>query len=157
MRQMLSSGSKAMQRGKSQDSSATAQQGDASTTAQQGDASTIANAPSAKALDSNNPGTNATQECGVMDPNTSLLSELGLRAPWSGTNTTNQFSPITSQVATPTQDTTLPGFNPSTPPRLDASGIGGVTEVGTDLLDDQGATTSSASVLGMLIDAPSPR
>jgi len=157
MRQMLSSGSKAMQRGKSQDSSATAQQGDASTTAQQGDASTIANAPSAKALDSNNPGTNATQECGVMDPNTSLLSELGSRALWSGTNTTNQFSPITSQVATPTQDTTLPGFNPSTPPRLDASGIGGVTEVGTDLLDDQGATTSSASVVGMLIDAPSPR
>ena len=92
-----------------------------------------------------------------MDPNTSLLSELGSRAPRFGTNTTNQFSPIASQAVTPTQDTTLPGLNHSTPPRLDASDIGGVTEVGTDLLDDQGATTSSASVVGMLIDAPSPR
>jgi len=92
-----------------------------------------------------------------MDPNASLLSDLGSRAPRFGTNTMNQFSPITSQVATPTQDTTLPGFNLSTPPRLDTSGISGVTEVGRDLLDDHGAMTSSASVVGTIIDAPSPR
>ena len=48
-------------------------------------------------------------------------------------------------------------LNPSTPPRLDTSGISGATEVGTDLLDNQGVTTSSASVIGMCIDAPSPR
>jgi len=94
-----------------------------------------------------------------MDPNASLLLELGSRTPRFGTNTTNQFSPITSQEATPTQDTTSPGFNPSTPPRLDTSGISGVVEVGMDLLDVQGATTttSSTSVAGTLIDAPSPR
>ena len=64
---------------------------------------------------------------------------------------------LTSQVATPTQDTALPGFNPDTPPRLNRSSVSGATEVGTDLLDDQGATTSGASVAGALIPAPSPR
>ena len=117
----------------------------------------IANTSSADVPDSNNSGTNTTQEYGSMDPNASLLSELGSQAPRFGTNTMNQLSAITSQVATPTQDTTLPEFNPSTPPRLGTSGISGVTEVGMDLLDVQGATTSSASVIGMHIDAPSPR
>jgi len=124
---------------------------------QQGDAPTIANAPSARAPNNSNSGTNATQEYGVMDPDASLLSELWLQAPRFGTNTTNLFSPTTSQVATPTQDMTLPGLNPGTPPRLNTSGISGVAEVGTDLMDNQGATTSSASVVGMLIPAPSPR
>jgi len=150
MQRVLSSGSKVMRRGKNQDSGATVQQGDAST---------IANAPSESTPDINNLGTNMTQEYGVMDPDASLLSELGSRAPCFGTNTMNQFSPIKSQVATPTQDATLPGVNPGTPPRLNTSSISGVTEVGMDQLDDQGATmiASSASVVGTLILAPSPR
>jgi len=150
MQQVPSSGSKALRRSRNQDLGATGQQGNASTTA---------NAPNASSPDNSNSGTNTTQEYGVMDPDASLLSELGSRAPRFGTNATNQFSPIASQIATPTKDATLSGVNPGTPPRLNASGISGVTEVGTHLLDDKGATTagSSASVIGTLIPAPSPR
>ena len=150
MQRVLSCGLKVMRRGKNQDSGATAQQGNVSM---------IANAPSASTPNNNNSGANATQECRVMDPDALLLSELVSRAPRFGTNTTNQFSPITSQVATPTQNATLPGVNHGTPPRLNTSGVSFVTEVGTDLLDDQLATTaaSSASVVGTLIPAPSPR
>jgi len=117
------------------------------------------NAPSASTPNNSDSGTNRTQEYGVMDPDVSLLSELGTRAPRFETNTTSQFSPITSQVATPTQDVTPPGVNPGTPPRLNTSGISGVTEVRTDPLDDGGVTTaaSSASVEGTLIPTPSPR
>jgi len=66
-----------MRQGKNQGSDATVQQGDASTMVQQGDASTIVNAPSASLPDGSNSGTNTTQEYGVMDPDVSLLSELG--------------------------------------------------------------------------------
>jgi len=153
VRQMLNSGLKAMQRGKNQGLNATVQQGDAST---------IANTSSVKVPNSNNSRTNATLEHGAVNPNASLLSEFGSRTPHFGVNTSqnmSQFSHITGQVATPTQGTTPSGHNPSTPPRLDTSGVSSVTEVGTDLLDIQGATptTSSTSVVGTLIDAPSPR
>ena len=95
---------------------------------------------------------------GAVDPNASLLLEFGSRTLRFGTNT-SQFSPITGQVATPTKGTTPSGHNPSTPPRLDTSGISSLMEVGTYLLDIQGATTttSSTSVVGMLISGPSPR
>jgi len=150
MQQALSSGLKVMGRGNNQDLGATVQHGDASMTA---------NAPSASAPDNSNSGADKTQECGVMDPDALLLLELGPRAPRFGMNATNQFSPITSQAATPTQDATPPGINPGTPPGLNASGVSSVTGIGTDLLDDQGATTaaSSTSVAGTLILAPSPR
>jgi len=60
----------------------------------------------------------------------------------------------TSQAAVPTPSAIPPGINPSTPPRLNMSGISGVMEVGTDLLDDQGA---SMSVTRSYIPSPSPR
>ena len=47
------------------------------------------------------------------------------------------------------------GINPSTPPRLNASGISGVTNVGEDLLNDQGGTTTSAEASH--VPTPSPR
>jgi len=105
VRQLMGSGSKATsgRRGKNQGSNATVQQGDAST---------IANTSSVNVPDSNNSGTNTTQECGAVDPNASLLSELGSRTPHFGTKTTNLFSPVTSQVATPAQNTATPGLNP---------------------------------------------
>jgi len=104
-------------------------------------------------------GTNTMKEYGVMDPDASLLLELRTCAPRFRTNAMSQFSPISSQGATPTQDVTPPGVNPSFPPRLNAAGISGVTKVGTDLLDDQGATmaASNASVVGNLIPTPSSR
>ena len=146
--------------------------------------SAAANAPGANAPDSNNLGANAMQECGAMDSrNASLLSDLGSRTPRFVTNTTSQSSPIhggqttthasgatppisqataptpsaippISQAAAPTPSAIPPGINPSTPPRLNTSGISGVTEVGTDLLDDQG---TSMSVAGSYIPSPSPR
>jgi len=163
-RQILNSGSKAMRRNKNQGLDATVQQGDAST---------IANAPSASAPDNNNLGANAMQEYGVMgDSNASMLSDLGSRAPRFVTNTTSQFSPICSgqttthasstappgsQTTTHTPSAIPPGINPSTPPRLNTSGVSGVTEVGVDLLDDQGANTNSMSAAGTFIPSPSPR
>ena len=160
-RQLLNSGTKAMQQNKNQGSDATVQQGDVSATA---------NAPSANAPDSNDLGANTTQEHGAMDLcNSSLLSDLGSRTPRFVTNTTSQSSPIhsgqttahasgaippSSQATAHTPSAIPPGINPSTPPRLNASGISGVTEVGTDLLDDQG---TSMSVTGSYIPSPSPR
>jgi len=83
MQWVLSSSSKAIRRGKNQDLGATVQQGNAST---------IANAPSASPPDSSNLGANAMKEHGVMDPDASLLSELGSRAPCFGTNVSNCFT-----------------------------------------------------------------
>jgi len=89
--------------------------------------------------------------------NTSLLSELGSRTPRFGTYTTNELSPIHNQVASPTRSIVLPETNPSTLPRLDTSGNNEVTVTGMDLLDAQGVTASSTSVVGTHIPAPSPR
>jgi len=77
IRRILHSGSKVMRRGKNQDSDATAQQGDESTMVQQGDASTIVNVQSTSVPDGGNSGNNTTQEYGVMDPDASMLLELG--------------------------------------------------------------------------------
>jgi len=125
-------------------------------TAQQGNALTTANAPSASAPDSNNLGANATQEYGAMgDSNALMLSDLGSRAPRFVTNPASQFSPVHSnQTTTHSPSTIPPGINPSTPPSLNTSGISGVTEVGTDLLNDQGM---SMSVAGTFIPSLSPR
>jgi len=179
-RQLMSSGTKAMRRNKSQGLDATAQQGDAST---------AANAPSASAPNNSgnwvnsNSSTNTTQEYGAIDPNASMLSDLGSRAPRFVTNTTSRSSPSngsqtttptsgatppTSQATAPTpsailpsdQATTLasstvpPRINPSTPPRLNTSGISRVTDVGSDLLDNQGTGTS---VGRWYLPSPSPR
>jgi len=172
--QLMSSSSKAMRQNKNQGSDATVQQGNALTTA---------NAPSASTPDNNNLGANTTQEHGVMDSNASMLLDLGSQAPCFVTNATSQSSPIhggqttthvsgatppisqataptpsttlpTSQAAAPTPSAIPPGINPSTPPRLNMSGVSGVTEVGTDLLDDQG---TSMSVTGSYIPSPSPK
>jgi len=124
---------------------------------QQGDASTIVNAPSTSVPDGSNSGTNATQECGLMDPDASLLSELGSRTPCFGTYTTNELSPIHNQVTSPTQSIAPPETNHSTLPRLDTSGNNEVTVTGMDLLDAQGVTASSTSVVRTHIPAPSPR
>jgi len=98
-----------------------APQSDASTMVQQGDASTIVNVPSTDVPDGGNSGTNRTQEHGVMDPDASLLSELGSRTPRFGTCTRNEFSSIKDQVASPTQGVVPSEANPSAPPRLDTS------------------------------------
>jgi len=163
-RQLMSSGSKAMRRNKNQGS-------DATSMVQQGDASMTANAQGANASNYSNWGVNAMQEHGAMDPNASLLSDLGSRAPRFATNTmsrsppsnssqtttpTSGATPSTSQAPAPTPSATPPssqtttlasntvpyGINPSTPPRLNASGVSGVTDVGADLLNDQGTSTS---------------
>jgi len=92
-RQLMSSGSKAMQRNKNQGSDATVQQGDAST---------AANALSANAPDNSNSSANTAQEYGAMDPNASMLSDLGSRAPRFVANRTSRSSPsIGSQTTTP--------------------------------------------------------
>jgi len=105
----------------------------------------------------NNSGADTTQECGAVDLDASPLLALGSQTPRFGTSATSQLSPISSQGAMTTQDVTLPGVDPSAPPRLDASGIGSGTEVGTDLLDDPGATTTvhSACVAGNVVPVPS--
>jgi len=70
VRQLVSSGSKALagRRNQSQSLNATVQQGDASTTV---------NASSINVPDDPNSRTNTTLECGAVDPNALLLSELG--------------------------------------------------------------------------------
>jgi len=150
VQRVMSSGTKAMRRGKNQDAGAPVQQGDAST---------IANVPSTGAPGNSNSAANTTQEHGVVDPDASLLSDLGWQAPCFGTDTSNQFAPVPSPGAASTQNTTPPGLSPSTLPRLNTPGVSGVTEVGTDLLDDQCVmtTASGASVVGTHIPAPSPR
>jgi len=148
VRSTLTSNLKAMRRSKNQGSGAMAQQGNAPT---------IANTPSAGPLNSDDPGADTTQEHGVMDPDALLPSDLGSRTSCFGTNTTDQFSPIASQGATPTHSTTPPGLSPSMPPRPSTSGISGVTGVSVDLLDDQGTTASGPGVVGTLIQQPSPR
>jgi len=157
VQRILDSGSKVMQQSKNRDSDATVQQGDASTMIQQDVTSMTVNTPSISTPDGSNSGTNAMQEHGVMDPDASFLSELGSRAPQFGTNTTNEFSPIRNQVTSPTQSVDPSEINLGTPPRLDPSGNNSVTVTGMDLLDTQGATASSNSVVGTHIPAPSPR
>jgi len=157
-RQLMSSGSKAMRRNKNQGSDATVQQDDALA---------AANAQSANAFNNSSSGANATQEYGAVDPNASMLSDLELRTPRFVANATSQSStsnssqtttpttgatPPTSQATTLASNTVPSGINPSTPPRLDASGISGATEVGADLLDDQGTSVGES-----YIPSPSPR
>jgi len=164
-----------MRRNKNQGSDATVQQGDESTTA---------NAQGTSASNDNESGVNTTQEHATVDPNASLLSDLESRAPRFASNTTSQTSPShSSQTTTPisgatpstsnqapaptssatppsSQSTTLAlntvpyGINPSTPPRLNTSGVSGVTDVGEDLLNDQGM---SMSIRGSCVPSPSPR
>jgi len=156
-RRILHSGSKVMLRGKNQDSDAMVQQGDESTMVQQGDASTMVNVQSTSVPDGGNLGNNTTQEHGVMDPDASMLLELGSRAPRFGSCTANDLSPIHNQVASPTRSIVPPETNPSTPPRLDTSGNNEVMVTGMSLLDAQGVTASNTSVVGTHIPAPSPR
>jgi len=153
----LDSGSKVMRRSKNRDSDATVQQGDASAMIQQDITSMTVNTPSSSTPDGGNSGTNAAQEHSVMDPEASFQSELGSRAPQFGTSTTNEFSPIRNQVTSPTRSVDPSKINLGTPPRLDPSGNNSVTVTGMDLLDVQGATASSNSVVGTHIPAPSPR
>ena len=67
---------------------------------------------------------------------------------------TPSATPPSSQNATLASNTIPHGINPSTPPRLNASGISGVTDVGEDLLSGQGA---SMGVGESYIPTPSPR
>jgi len=97
-----------------------------------------------------------TQECGAMNSDASFLSDFGARASQVGANTTNEFSPIGNQVASPTQNIDASGINLGALPRPDASGDN-VTVTGMDLLDTQNTTASSDSVVGTHIPAPSPR
>ena len=107
VRQLVSSGLNALtgRRNQSQNSSVTAQQGDASMTV---------NASSVDVPNDPSSGTNAMLECGAMDPNVLLLSELGSRAPRFGTNTVLGGS-------NPTQNIAAIGINPSALPRLNTS------------------------------------
>jgi len=102
VRRILDSGLKVMRRSKNRDSNATVQQGDASAMTQQDVTSMTVNTPSVSTPDGGISGTNATQECGAMDPDALFLSELGSRAPQFGTNTANEFSPICNQDTSPT-------------------------------------------------------
>jgi len=157
VQRILHSGSKVMRRGKNQDSDAAVQQGDESTMVQQDDASTTVNAQSSSVPDGGNSGNNAMQEYGVMDPDASMLSELGLRAPRFRSYTANEFSPIHNQVMSPTRSIVLSEANPSSPPRLNTSGNNEVMVTGMNLLDAQGAMDGGASVVGTHVPAPSPR
>jgi len=173
-RQLMSSGSKAMRRNKNQGLDAAVQQDDESTTA---------NTQNASASNNNESGVNTMQEHATVDPNALLLSDLESRAPCFATNTTNLTTPTSgatpstnpapapnssSQAPAPTPSATPPTssqnttlalnipyrINPSTPPRLNASGISGVTDVGEDLLSGQGASTGVGE---SYIPNPSPR
>jgi len=181
-RQLMSSGLKAMRRNKNQGSDATVQQGDASTTAnaQGANASNNSNSgvntmqeygamdPNASLLsdlESRAPRfvTNTTSRSSPSNSSQTMT-------PTSGATMTPTFgaTPPTSQAPAPTPSAIPPssqtmtlasntvpsGINPSTPPRLNASGISRVTDVGTDLLNDQGTSTS---VGGSYIPTPSPR
>jgi len=151
--QLMSGGSKAMQRNKNQGLDAVAQQGVAST---------AANAQGADASNNGNLGDDTTQEHGAVDPNASMLLDLESRTPCFVTNTTSRSSPsdggqtaTPASGATPLASTAVPsGINPSTPPRLNASGASGVTDVGADLLDDQGTSTGVGE---SHTPSPSPR
>jgi len=154
-RQTLSSGSKALCWNRSQGLDAAVQQDEASTTA---------SAPSASDPGNDNLGTNVTQEHGDVNSNASFPLDLGSRTPRFVTNTgavttTGQFSPARSgRTATHAPSAIPPGTNPSTPPRLNASGVGGTTEVRADLLDIQEAPSPSPmSITGTFVPLPSPR
>jgi len=67
---------------------------------------------------------------------------------------TSSATPPSSQNMTLASNTLPYGINPSTPPRLNASGISGVTDVGEYLLSDQGM---SMGIGESYIPAPSPR
>jgi len=124
---------------------------------QQDVTSMTVNTPSISTPVGGNSGNNAMQECAVMDSDASFLSELGSQTPQFGTNTTNEFSPVRNQVMSPTQSVDPSEINLGSPPRLNPSGNNNVTVTGMDLLDTQDATTSSNSVVGTHILAPSPR
>jgi len=145
VRPLVSSGSKALtgRRNQSQGSNATVQQGDAST---------IVNAASVNVPDDPNSRTNITLECGAVDPNAWLLSELGSPAPRFGMNTVLGGS-------NPTQNTTVTGINPSALARLKTSDAGEASSVGTGPSNVHRMTTtaSNTSVVGTIINAPSPR
>jgi len=158
VRRILNGGSKAMRLSKNQDSDDTVQQGNVSTAVNAPSASVPdGSAPSASVPDSGNLGVNATQEHGVMDPDASMLSELGSRAPRFGSCTANDLSPIHNQATSRAQSIAPPEIDPSTPPRLEASGDDEVLATGMDLLDAQGAAANDASVVGIHILVPSPR
>jgi len=97
-----------------------------------------------------------TQECGVLDLDASFLSGFGARASQAKANTAIEFSPIGNQVASPVQSVDASGINLGAPPRLNSS-RDNMTVTGMDLSDAQNTTTSSDSVAGMHVPAPSPR
>jgi len=59
---------------------------------------------------------------------------------------TPSATPPSSQNMTLASNTIPYGINPSTPPRLNASGVSGVTDVGEDLLSDQGTSLDGISL-----------
>ena len=77
VRRVLDSGTKIMQRNKNQATSARLQQDDASAAMQQDATSMMVNTPSINTPDGSGPKVNATQEHGVMDSDTSFLSDFG--------------------------------------------------------------------------------
>ena len=157
VRRVFDSGTKIMsRRNKNQDTSATVQQGDASMVAQQDTASMMVNTPSVNTPDGSNTKNNTTQECGVMDSDTSFLSEFGARASQVEVNNTIEFSPISNQVASPVQSVDASKFNLGAPPRPNSS-RDNVTVTGMDLLATQNTTTSNDSVAGTHVPAPSLR
>jgi len=181
-RQLMNSGSKAMRRNKNQGSDAMVQQGDGSTTenAQGASASndnesgvnttqehvTVdRNALLLSDLESRAPRfmTNTTNR-------TSPSNRSRTMTPTSGATPSTSLAPApipSSQASAPTPSATPPssqnatlalnipyGINPSTPPRLNASGISGVTDAGEDLLSGQG---TSMGVGESYVPTPSPR
>jgi len=86
----------------------------------------------------------ATCASGAAPPISQAAAPTPRAVPPSGQATTLAPStiPPSSQATTLAPSTVPPGINPSTPPRLNASGISGVTDVGTDSLDNQGTSMS---------------
>jgi len=168
VRRALDSGAKIMRRNKNQATSATVQQDDAFAATQHDTTSMTVNTPSVNTPDGSGPKINTAQEHGVMDSNTSFLSDFGARASQAsqasqtsrnshvGTNAAHEFSPIGNQVASPVKNYVASGINLSAPPRQDSS-RDNVAVTGMDLLDTPNATASSDSVVGTLIPAPFPR
>ena len=156
VRRVLDSGVKIMQRNKNQATSAAVQQDDASTAMQQDATSMTVNTPSVNTPDGSGPKVNAAQECGAMDSDASFLSDFGARVSQIEMNAAHEFSPIGDQVASPVRNDVSSRVNLSTPLRQNLS-RDNVAATGMDLLDTPNTTTSSDSVVGPLIPAPSPR
>ena len=158
VRRALDSGAKIMRRNKNQATSAMVQHDDVAAAIQQDTTSMTVNAPSINTPDASSK-INVAQEHDVMDSDTLFLSEFGARASQAsqvGTNAACEFSPIGNQVASPVGNDVASGIDLSAPPRQNST-RDNVAVTGMDLLDTPNTTTSSDSVVGTLIPAPSPR